>query len=402
MELDVDEIRGSLDPYQSFLDSLKNKHTYRKYKNLLTIFLDMVPAKIYEQELGISPKDRQPGSLAAHFVQLAKKNPDLVTKIIMQYIKKDIELVRAGKLSPNTVPNHVKPIRALLDSNSVPLHWKSLTKLYPRARPTGDDRAYTREEMQKMIEASPDITDKIIIQMFSSGGFRLEAWDFFTWKDVVFFKNADGSFNGAALFVYRGDPESYWTFLTPECCYTLENYREIWKSQIGRYPKDDEPLLKTVKYRTIRRLRSSGVKKRVQTFVKKIGLRPPLPAGKKNHEVKLDHGFRKYFNTMMRRAKVAYLDKEDMMGRPVGLERHYERYVEEDFERFAEYKKAIPFLTISDEERLRLENQTKDAKIQEIESKQNERMQMLEEKNKTLETKLNGVLKLLKYADLKS
>ena len=49
----------------------------------------------------------------------------------------------------------------------------------------------------------------------------------------------------------------------------------------------------------------------------------------------------------MRRAKVNYLDKEDMMGHVNGLEKHYERYQEEDFERFPEYQKAIPFLTIS-------------------------------------------------------
>jgi len=59
---------------------------------------------------------------------------------------------------------------------------------------------------------------------------------------------------------------------------------------------------------------------------------------------------------MLRRAKVDYLDKEDMMGHKVGLEKHYERYQEEDFERFPEYQKAIPFLTISDDERIKLEN----------------------------------------------
>ena len=34
----------------------------------------------------------------------------------------------------------------------------------------------------------------------------------------------------------------------------------------------------------------------------------------------------------MRRAKVNYLDKEDMMGHKVGLEKNYERYQEEDLE----------------------------------------------------------------------
>jgi len=46
-----------------------------------------------------------------------------------------------------------------------------------------------------------------------------------------------------------------------------------------------------------------------------------------------------------------------MMGHKVGLEKHYERYSEEDFERFEQYQKAIPFLTISDTERVKIENQ---------------------------------------------
>jgi hypothetical protein len=75
---------------------------------------------------------------------------------------------------------------------------------------------------------------------------------------------------------------------------------------------------------------------------------------------------------MMRRAKVNFLDKEDMMGHKVGLERHYERYQEEDFERFPEYQKAIPFLTISNEELLRLENQQKQEEINQLETKSHE------------------------------
>ena len=61
-----------------------------------------------------------------------------------------------------------------------------------------------------------------------------------------------------------------------------------------------------------------------------------------------------------------------MMGHKVGLERHYERYQEEDFERFPEYQKAIPFLTISNEELLRLENQQKQEEINQLETKSHE------------------------------
>jgi len=51
---------------------------------------------------------------------------------------------------------------------------------------------------------------------------------------------------------------------------------------------------------------------------------------------------------MLRHAKVNFADKEDMMEHKVALESSYERYEEEDFERFPEYQKAIPFLTIDE------------------------------------------------------
>lgn len=356
VEISLDSLNEASDPYQIFLDTLKSPTTSRKYKNEIGRFLKLIPSKVYEDILGVVPADREPKTLSLHFIELAKKKPDIVMKILSQVIKSDRQLVQEGKMSPNTLPNHFKPVRSLLDANAVPLHWKSLYKMFPRAKPAAEDRAYTREEIQKMLVVSRDITDKVIILMFSSGGFRLESWDYFTWKDVIFFQNNDGSYKGAALLIYRNDPESYWTFLTPECCKILANYKEVWRSQIGSYPKPDDPLIRAVKYPVVRRLNALGVKARVENVVKAIGLRPPLPDGKRRHEVQLDHGFRKFWNTMMRRAKVNYLDKEDMLGHSVGLERHYERYNEEDFERFSEYQKAISFLTISEEERVKSEN----------------------------------------------
>ncbi len=357
MEITLEKINIRNDPYQLFLDSIKNKETARRYKNLLYTFLKLIPNQIYQEILGESPEDRERETLAKFFVEIARKDSDVASNIIAAYIKEDKKRIASGEISAQTLPNHIKPIKVLLDSNRVAVHWKSLTKLYPRIKRGSNDRGYTREEIQRMLEVSKDITDKVIILMFSSGGFRLESWDYFTWKDVVFFKKDNGGYKGAALLVYRDDPEQYWTFITPETCNALEIYREKWKSDIGRYPKPDVPLIKAVKFPVIRRLNQKGVRKRIEKIVRAIGLRPPLPPGKKRHEVKLGHGFRKSFNTNMRRAKVDYLDKEDMMGHKVGLEKHYERYNEEDFERFSEYEKAIPFLTISDTERVKIENQ---------------------------------------------
>ncbi len=369
MKISIDEINKRDNPYQLFLDSIKNDETLRKYKNALHAFLKLVPSLLYKDNLGNIPKKNDIETLSELFIELARKKPELVVNIIAAFVKEKRKLVEAGKISPNTLPNYIKPIKTLLDSNRIPVHWKSINRLLPRRRSTSSDRAYTKQELQKMMEVAKDITDKVIITMFSSGGFRLESWDYFEWQDVIFFQNKDDSYKGAALRIYRNDPEEYWTFITPEACKILQLYKERWKSDIGEYPKPHHPLLKTVRFPTIHKLNSKGVKKRVEKIAKQIGLRPTLPPGKRRHEVQLDHGFRKYFNTMMRRAKVNYLDKEDMMGHKVGLERHYERYQEADFERSPEYQKAISFLTIYDEERLRFENQQKQQEIEEIEKK---------------------------------
>jgi len=371
LEITVEKINSRNDPYQLFLDSIRTPSTKRRYKNLLYTFLKLIPNQLYIDSIGKKPKDREAKTLAKFFVELARADLDVASNVIAAYIKEDKKQVEQGKISSQTIPNHIKPIKVLLDSNRIPIHWKSLNKLLPRRESKSKDRAYTREEIQKMLEVTNDITDKVIILLFSSGGFRLEAWDYFTWKDVIFFKDGD-SYKGASLLIYRGDPESYFTFITPEACKTLELYRESWKADIGRYPKPDDPLIKSIRFPVIRRLNQKGVRKRIDKIVSDIGLRPPLPPDKKRHEVQLDHGFRKYFNTMLRRAKVDYLDKEDMMGHTVGLEKHYERYQEEDFERFPEYQKAIPFLTISDDERTKLENKKLKEEKSDLEKKTEE------------------------------
>ena len=239
------KINSRIDPYQLFLDSIKNKETQRRYKNLLDMFLKLIPYQLYSDHLGKTPKNRDLKSLAIFFVEVAKKDTDIVSDVIAAYIKEDKKRVEKGEISSQTLPNHIKPIKVLLDANRIPIHWKSLHKLMPRRESKSKDRAYSREEIQKMLDVTNDITDKVILLMFSSAGFRLESWDYFTWKDVIFFKNDDGSFKGASLLIYRGDPESYFTFITPEACNALILYREKWKADFGKYPEPDDPLIKS-------------------------------------------------------------------------------------------------------------------------------------------------------------
>ena len=367
IELDVTEA----DAYTNFVESIRGEETRRGYIRNLTRFLKMIPDDIFEQYIGEKPKSRDIKEMSQLFIDLARKDIAVTKSILKSYVKEVKQEVNSNKISPNTVSNRLKPIKALLSANEIDVSWNVINKMLPR-QTKSEDRAYTREEIQKMIQCCTDVTDKVIILMFSSAGFRLESWDYFCWKDVIFFQDKTQQYTGAALRVYRGDPEEYWTFITPEACKVLQLYREEWRSRFLKYPDQDDPLIASTRFDIPTRLKSKGVRSRVDKIVTKIGLRDGAKKNQRRYEVKLDHGFRKYFNTMMRRAKVNYLDKEDMMGHKVGLESSYERYQEEDFERFPEYQKAIPFLTISDEERLRVESSQKQEDIEKLELKNQE------------------------------
>ena len=212
MHIELDGVKST--PYSNLVDSIPNPETRRGYTRNLKAFLNLIPNSIFEEHCGRAPKSRSVEDMSEAFLDLAKRDAGTAKSIIKSYLKELNKAVSKGELSPNTVPNKVKPIKALLTVNDVDISWKLINKMFPREM-TSQDRAYTREEIQNMLEHCTGLTDKVIVLMFSSAGFRLEAWDYFCWKDLIFFEGEEG-FKGAALRVYRGDPEEYWTFVTPE------------------------------------------------------------------------------------------------------------------------------------------------------------------------------------------
>ncbi len=374
MELTIEKIQN--DPYQNLVNYLCNDQTRVTYLRMLKKFLNVIPKELFEQHLQKSGSTIP--ELATLFVELAQKDIVLVKQIIHAYLRELKIEQKDNDLKNSFVKNRLKPIVTLFDANEINFSWKVINKSIPKSE-IATDKAYTREELQTLMLASCDLVDKIIIVLFSSAGFRLGAWDHFTWNDVIFFTNPDGSHKGLGIRVYAGDTEEYWTHGTPEAAKILMLYREEWKKRFGEYPQISDPLIvpsRIYSYKTLRRLTSGGVAGRVRTLLKRAGL------GGIN--VQQDNGFRKYFNTMCRRAKVFEEDREDMMGHFEGLQKHYERYEEQDFERFSEYQKAIPFLTIDDSERQKQKIIQQEKKITDYE-KQKITIHELQDKNKNLE-----------------
>jgi len=345
---------GDITPFENYTAAIRAIVTRKKYDGQLEMFLNPNYKWDTQQQTRFHATETEFAILVNNFIELIRKDPNAGKNKIKRYVMKLKKQLDEHTLNPNTARNRLKPIKAMLRANEIDFSWYLIDRMMPRETKSSD-RAYTRVEIQKMIIHCEDITDKMIIIGFSCAGFRLEAWDYFTWSDVVFFKNDDNSYKGGALRVYHGDVEEYWTHITPEFCNLLDLYRVYWKSKFFAEPLPSDPLLAQERLPYPARLKYGGVSRRVKKIVEHLGLREKMIPGKRRYEVQLDHGFRKYFNTMLRRAKVDFADKEDMMGHKVALESSYERYEEADFERFAEYQKAIPFLTIDDSERKQVE-----------------------------------------------
>lgn len=364
--------------------AFRDTETKKRYQGQLEMFIN----PDYQWELSQQKRRPMPDEKLAllinEFVRLIKKDPNAGRNKIRRYVMKIKKEVETKKLTANTSQNRLKPIKIMLRANDVDFSWYLIDKMMPKETKS-DDRAYTRTEIQNMMPHCIDIVDKVIIVGFSAAGFRLEAWDYFTWSDVIVFKNPNGSYKGGALRIYHGDVEEYWTHITPEWCKILDIYKNYWKSKFGAFPLQSDPLVVQERKPYPIRLKSKGVMRRVGKIVVKIGIRTTMVEGKNRYEVKLDHGFRKYFNTMLRRAKVYFADKEDMMGHKVGLEESYERYEEGDFERFPEYQKAIPFLTIDDTERQQI-------KLESM-AEENTKMEIVNQENTSLKEQMDKIQK---------
>jgi len=114
--------------------------------------------------------------LVNNFVNLIKKDPNAGKNKIKRYVMSLKEQIDKKTLNPNTSRNRLKPIKTLLRANEVDFSWYLIDKIMPKETKS-EDRAYTRDEIQKMLIHCEDITDKVIIVGFSAGGFGLEAWD---------------------------------------------------------------------------------------------------------------------------------------------------------------------------------------------------------------------------------
>jgi len=375
-----------IDPLSQFLYALLSPMTKLRYtKNLEKFF----------QFVGINGTLED---MAKSFVIEAKERGDSwVFANMMNYMTFQKERVERSEIAAASIKNYYKPIKLFLEMNDINLSWKKISRGLPRGRRYANDRSPTIEEIRKLVEY-PDRRIKAIVCTMCSSGIRVGAWDYLRWKDVIPIKRND-LIVAAKLIVYAEDEDQYFSYITPEAYHELKKWMDYRKSY-GEPVSDNSWLMRDLwdvqkfsrGFITFpKKLKASGVKRLIERALKAQCIRGKLELGKRRYEFQTNHGFRKFFKTGAEQ-KMKPINVEILMDHSTGISDSYYRPTDDVL--LDDYLKAIPNLTVSEEEKLRLEYQKLEKKhIEETNKRLDNLEKRMEKSNKNwqLEHDFNSV-----------
>jgi hypothetical protein len=296
------------------------------------------------------------------FVSLALKEPEKAEGIVLDYIQYMKGRAERKEIALGSVRARVMPVKFYCSMNRVRLDWEYISRTIPKSRRFADDRAPTREEIKRLLNLAT-LRIRVAIEMMASGGFRVGAWDYMTIRDIEPIQRGESLIAGKVT-VYRGEPEQYFCFITPEAYRLFSEYMEYRKVHGEKLSLEapairDEFAVSQGRRGTaenVKRFPSSFVERELCRVLTKSGLRAERM---RRYEFKAAHGFRKFFKTqaeqVMRPANV-----EVLMGHSIGVSDSYYRPTEKQL--LDDYLKAVPLLSITEamdlheiEEKLRAE-----------------------------------------------
>ena len=331
------------DPIAVFLYAVKSPESKRQYPRRFKMFLDFL---------------RLPGDLhnqAKEFLRNAKANPKWIQDNLIDFIAYQNERARQGYISVSTIPNYYRATKLFCEMNDVILSWKKIARGMERVRKAANDRAPTSEEIQRVIEY-PDRRIKPILYTMVSSGIRIGAWDYLRWKHVSPITDDESKVLAAKLSVYAGDPEEYYSFLTPEAYNSLKDWMDF-RASYGEIITGDSWVMRDIWQTTNityganlglatcpKKLKSSGIKRLLERALWEQGIRHPLQNGVKRHEWKAAHGFRKFYKSRAEQV-MKPINVELTMGHNIGVSASY--YKPTQREVMEDYLKAIGLLTIN-------------------------------------------------------
>ena len=304
--------------HSNFINSIRSEETKIKYKYCLNDFVNFIGTD------------------------------NLLDIAIEQSVIDYIANMRDRQLSSKTIDVRLSAIYHFYAMNDVTLNKVKIGKFKPEQTRTKKDRAYSHEEIGKMLQNS-ELRMKICILLMASSGLRLGALPDLRLRNISDYQQYINKTDNK-ITVYENTNDEYFTFVTPECSLLIDEYINQ-RRLIGENITPEAYLIRE-HFDVFNPKKSRGIdKSTIRHIIQKILAKSAIKVN-----VSETHGFRKFFTTQLIQSKVNPEIREMLLGHKIGLASAYYRPTEQEM--FAEYEKAIDSLTINEENRLRRKVET--------------------------------------------
>jgi integrase len=195
------------DAYRNFADTIKSDKTREQYKRCLVKFMRF--ASITEVD-------------------------NLLVLAEVDYIS----YLKARKLSAVTISLYLAAVIHFYSMNDVTVNRRRIGLFIPQKIIYNRDRAYTREEIAKLLEFC-DLRNRAIVLLFASTGMRVSA---VPGLNLEHLSKVEG-YNLYQFAVYAGYEEEYICFCTPEAAKAIDEYL-AYRERAGESLVPTSPLFR--------------------------------------------------------------------------------------------------------------------------------------------------------------
>jgi integrase len=282
----------------------------------------------------------------------------------------------------------VSPLLTFYTINDITLPIKKIKRHYPSKKRVNRDRAYTHDEIHRMLDIA-DERMRAVILLLASSGIRVGAVPLLKLRNLekVNFGNDQYIYK---IIIYENEEEEYFTFCTPECAMTIDLYLDM-RTRYGEKLNENSLLIReqfdsrdrfAIRKPINRPLATITMQYKLRDIAFRAGLRSEEVNDTDNinknklarfvrKEVPIAHGFRKFFTTQLIESDLKTELRWLLEGHKLkGNDSNYVRTTAKRLQQ--EYEKAIDDLTINEEKRLKRTIQVlkvEKSRIDELEAK---------------------------------
>lgn len=156
---------------------------------------------------------------------------DLLKIDAQRYITRYVMSLREMKLASNSIKSRLNPVFHFYEMNDVALNKKKIKMFKGEFIKKTRDRAYTHEEIRKILDVC-DLRMKVVILLMASTGCRVGALPSLRLRNLQKVENE----SLYKITIYEGSNEQYFTYCTPECASFIDaylHYRESNGEKLG-------------------------------------------------------------------------------------------------------------------------------------------------------------------------